>query len=58
MTKLEELRAACVAADDAYTAAYHDYDDANDAAYAAAEDDWNAAWDAYYKELEKQDDKT
>jgi hypothetical protein len=46
MTKLEELKAACVAADDAYTAAYHDYDDANDAAYAAAEDDWNAAWDA------------
>jgi len=46
MTKLEELKAICGAADDAAREADAAYDAALDAAYAA--------WDAYEVELKKQ----
>ena len=58
MTKLEELKAACDAADAAYVDAAAVYEAACDAADADHDAAWgavDAAYDAYKKELEKQD---
>ena len=58
MTKLEELKAACDAADAAYAyvdAVYEAACDAADADHDAAWGAVDAAYDAYKKELEKQD---
>ena len=59
MTKLEELKAACDAADAAYKDAAAVYEAACDAADADHDAAWDAvetAYNAYKKELEKQND--